>query len=57
MQLVGADWLRSDRREDNLGGRPGSIVQVWLGFLVTQVSRKLWFETIYVCTYKSTSYE
>ncbi|TYK00012.1 protein ENHANCED DISEASE RESISTANCE 2-like isoform X1 [Cucumis melo var. makuwa] len=27
MQLVGADWLRSDRREDNLGGRPGSIVQ------------------------------
>ena len=32
MQLVGADWLRSDRREDNLGGRPGGIVQVWLGF-------------------------
>ncbi|XP_022958172.1 protein ENHANCED DISEASE RESISTANCE 2-like [Cucurbita moschata] len=27
MQLAGADWLRSDRREDNLGGRPGSIVQ------------------------------
>ena len=33
MQLAGADWLRSDRREDNLGGRPGSIVQVWLVFL------------------------
>ncbi|KAB1199642.1 Protein ENHANCED DISEASE RESISTANCE 2 [Morella rubra] len=27
MQMVGADWLRSDRREDDLGGRPGSIVQ------------------------------
>ncbi|XP_038885656.1 protein ENHANCED DISEASE RESISTANCE 2-like [Benincasa hispida] len=27
MQLVGADWLRSDRREDNLSGRPGGIVQ------------------------------
>ncbi|KAF7805602.1 protein ENHANCED DISEASE RESISTANCE 2-like [Senna tora] len=28
MQMVGADWLRSDIREDDLGGRPGSIVQV-----------------------------
>ena len=28
MQMVGADWLQSDRREDDLGGRPGSIVQV-----------------------------
>ncbi|CAJ2660700.1 unnamed protein product [Trifolium pratense] len=27
MQMVAADWLRSDRREDDLGGRPGSIVQ------------------------------
>ncbi|XP_020229731.1 protein ENHANCED DISEASE RESISTANCE 2-like isoform X1 [Cajanus cajan] len=27
MQLVGADWLRSDRREDALSSRPGSIVQ------------------------------
>ncbi|XP_072082012.1 protein ENHANCED DISEASE RESISTANCE 2 isoform X5 [Arachis hypogaea] len=27
MQLVAADWLRSDRREDDLAGRPGSIVQ------------------------------
>lgn len=27
MQMVGADWLRSDRREDDLGGRPNSIVQ------------------------------
>ncbi|KAJ7975060.1 Protein ENHANCED DISEASE RESISTANCE 2-like [Quillaja saponaria] len=26
-QMVGADWLRSDRREDDLGGRPGGIVQ------------------------------
>ncbi|KAG4189001.1 hypothetical protein ERO13_A08G198900v2 [Gossypium hirsutum] len=27
MQMVAADWLRSDTREDDLGGRPGSIVQ------------------------------
>jgi len=28
MQMVGADWLRSDKREDDLGSRPGGIVQV-----------------------------
>ncbi|CAN6479366.1 unnamed protein product [Victoria cruziana] len=27
MQLVGVDWLKSDKREDDLGGRPGSLVQ------------------------------
>lgn len=27
MQMVAADWLRSDKREDDLGGRPDSIVQ------------------------------
>ncbi|KAI4339417.1 hypothetical protein MLD38_024364 [Melastoma candidum] len=27
MQMIGADWLRSDRREDDLGGRPGGIVE------------------------------
>ncbi|XP_047317928.1 protein ENHANCED DISEASE RESISTANCE 2 isoform X2 [Impatiens glandulifera] len=27
MEMVGADWVRSDKREDDLGGRPGSIVQ------------------------------
>ncbi|XP_030447897.1 protein ENHANCED DISEASE RESISTANCE 2-like [Syzygium oleosum] len=27
VQMVAADWLRSDKREDDLGGRPGSIVQ------------------------------
>ncbi|KAH6814643.1 Pleckstrin homology and lipid-binding START domains-containing protein [Perilla frutescens var. frutescens] len=27
MEMVGADWLRSDKREDDLGGRPGCIVQ------------------------------
>ncbi|XP_057955414.1 protein ENHANCED DISEASE RESISTANCE 2 isoform X2 [Malania oleifera] len=27
MQMVAADWLRSDKREDDLGSRPGSIVQ------------------------------
>lgn len=27
MEMVGADWLRSDKREDDLAGRPGGIVQ------------------------------
>ncbi|KAM7267530.1 hypothetical protein ACFE04_009696 [Oxalis oulophora] len=27
MQMVGADWIKSDKREDNIGGRPGSIIQ------------------------------
>ncbi|KAF1878943.1 hypothetical protein Lal_00047615 [Lupinus albus] len=27
MQMVGADWLRSNTREDDLSSRPGSIVQ------------------------------
>ncbi|WOL15950.1 protein ENHANCED DISEASE RESISTANCE 2-like [Canna indica] len=27
MQLVAADWLKSDKREDDLAGRPGGIVQ------------------------------
>lgn len=27
MQTVAADWFRSDKREDDLGSRPGSIVQ------------------------------
>ncbi|XP_048232207.1 protein ENHANCED DISEASE RESISTANCE 2-like isoform X3 [Ricinus communis] len=27
MQMVGADWLRSSHREDDLGSRPDSIVQ------------------------------
>ena len=28
MQLLGADWMQSNRREDDLGSRPGGIVQV-----------------------------
>lgn len=27
MQMVGADWLRSERREDDLSSRPDSIIQ------------------------------
>lgn len=27
MKMVGADWLKSDKREDDLAGRPGGIVQ------------------------------
>lgn len=30
MQMVAADWLKSDRREDDLASRPGGIVQVIL---------------------------
>lgn len=28
MQMVAADWIKSDKREDDLGSRPGGIVQV-----------------------------
>lgn len=28
MEMVAADWLQSDNREDDLAGRPGGIVQV-----------------------------
>ncbi|KAL9258302.1 ENHANCED DISEASE RESISTANCE 2-like protein [Drosera capensis] len=31
MQMVGADWLRSNKREDDLAGRPESIVQKYAG--------------------------
>ncbi|GAB2286846.1 hypothetical protein Dimus_035755 [Dionaea muscipula] len=27
LQMVGADWLKSDKREDDIGGRPGGIIQ------------------------------
>jgi hypothetical protein len=27
MEMVAADWLKSDKREDDLGSRPGGIVQ------------------------------
>lgn len=29
MQMVGADWIKSDKREDDLAGRPGGIVHVF----------------------------
>lgn len=32
MEMVGADWLRSDKREDDLAGRPGSLVKVWIDY-------------------------
>lgn len=28
MQMVGADWIRSNQRENDLGSRPGGLVQV-----------------------------
>lgn len=28
MQMVGADWIRSNERENDLGSRPGGLVQV-----------------------------
>jgi hypothetical protein len=27
--MVGADWIKSDKREDDLAGRPGGLVQVY----------------------------
>lgn len=27
MQMIGADWISSDKREDDLGGRLGGLVQ------------------------------
>lgn len=30
MKMVAADWLKSDKREDNLSGRPSGIIQVVL---------------------------
>lgn len=27
MQMIGADWISSGRREDDLGGRVGGLVQ------------------------------
>ncbi|KAL5663657.1 hypothetical protein ACJX0J_023765, partial [Zea mays] len=27
MQMVGADWIKSDKREDDLAGQPGGLVQ------------------------------
>lgn len=31
LQIVAADWLRSDKREDDLASRPGGIVQKYAG--------------------------
>lgn len=31
MQMVAADWIRSNKREDDLGARPGGIVQKYAG--------------------------
>ncbi|WOL10916.1 hypothetical protein Cni_G19675 [Canna indica] len=28
MEMVATDWLKSDKQEDELGGRPGGIVQI-----------------------------
>lgn len=28
MEFIGADWIKSNKREDDLGGRPGGITQV-----------------------------
>lgn len=34
MELVAADWLKSGKREDNLGSRSGGIVQVFINNLL-----------------------
>lgn len=33
MEMIAADWLKSNKREDDLGSRPGGIVQVSVGHL------------------------
>jgi hypothetical protein len=49
MQMVAADWLRSDKREDDLGGRPGSIVQVGFFALV------FWFLILIIFSHQETT--
>lgn len=44
MHMVAADWLKSDKREDDLAGRPGGIVQVFL----ENNYKSLWY---YYCCY------
>lgn len=36
--MVGADWIKSDKREDDLAGRPGGIVHVF----IQQQPKKNW---------------
>ena len=43
MQMVGADWIKSDRREDDLASRCGSIVQVWPLILYIFLSLSFFF--------------
>jgi hypothetical protein len=40
MQMVGADWIKSDKREDDLAGRPGGIVHVCCKFLTNRIQTK-----------------
>lgn len=47
MQMVAADWLRSDKREDDLAGRPESIVQA--GFFFSFFGPLLFLLTFSIC--------
>lgn len=49
MEMVGADWLRSDKREDDLGGRPGGIVQVSVLFFAFCFVCILYIRHLFAC--------
>jgi hypothetical protein len=40
MQMVGADWVKSNKREDDLGGRTGGLVQVFYANASNLISKE-----------------
>lgn len=48
MQMIGADWISSDKREDDLGGRIGGLVQEYAAkgspefFFIVNIQVKIW---------------
>lgn len=49
--MVGADWIKSDKREDDLAGRPGGLVQVSYAKAINLVSSaiiKIFINSFYV---------
>jgi hypothetical protein len=47
MRMVGADWIKSDKRQDDLASRPGGIVRVCCTYL-TKIIDYLLQTTIYI---------
>ncbi|KAG6410114.1 hypothetical protein SASPL_128163 [Salvia splendens] len=46
MQLVGADWIKSSQREDDLAGRSNGIVSVSLSLSLSYLFRKIYLYVI-----------